>query len=317
MWLSIADSFKKILEQNGLRKFSDFMSYEGGKVLKRLPSRTIRKLELSSENYPPQPPLVKGGLAVGLCEPQDLSPPYQGGGGGVIFIPLEQRGGSSFFFMKCHKGRISPLDALRSFLSGFAISWGRKEWDVIQAFHENGIPTLTAVAAGEKVSWLHQESFLITEELYGYQSLEMYLKSQFIPPLSGRKIMMKRAVLEEVADIARTMHGAGFNHRDFYCCHIFIKQTDDGQRQWRVLDLQRVDRRRWFRRRWIIKDLAALNYSAPVNIISRTDRLRFLRHYLGSVEAIRQASALLRDVVRKTDMILKHDLKLKKRKAEG
>lgn len=275
MWLSIAEPYKKILEQNGLRNFSDFMSFQGGRVLKRLPSRTIRKLELQTDK------------------------------------------GLKTFFLKSHNSHISIPDALRSFLSGFSRSWGKKEWEVIHAFHECGIPTLTAVAAGEKVSWLHQESFLITEELYGYQSLEMYLKSQFIPPLSGKKIMMKRALIKEVAEIARTMHGAGFNHRDFYCCHIFIKQADNGQRQWRVLDLQRVDRRRWFRRRWIIKDLAALNYSAPINILSRTDRLRFLMHYLGSKEAIRQESALLLDVVKKTGMIMEHDLKLKKRKAEG
>ncbi|MBI5191814.1 MAG: hypothetical protein HZA08_00035 [Nitrospirae bacterium] len=217
--------------------------------------------------------------------------------------------------MKSHKGAVSPSDALRSFLSGFSISWGRKEWDVIQAFHEHGIPTLTAVAAGEDVSLFHQESFLITEELKGFQSLEMYLKTQIIPPLSKEKIINKRALIKEVAEIARTMHGAGFNHRDFYCCHIFIK-PEDGKRQWRVLDLQRVDRRRWFRKRWIIKDLAALNYSAPVNIISKTDRLRFLINYFGSKEDVRHQMSLISDVVRKTDRIREHDVKLKKRKSE-
>ncbi len=273
MWLSIAEPYKKLLEQNGLQKFSDFMLFDGGKVLKRLPSRTIRKIECPSEN------------------------------------------GKKTFFMKRHKGNVSPLDSLRAYLSGFSKSWGRKEWEVIHAFHEKGIPTLTAVAAGENVSLFHQESFLITEELHGYQSLEMYLKTQFIPPMSKEKVTTKRALVKEVAEIARTMHGAGFNHRDFYCCHIFIKIEKDGKRQLKVLDLQRVDHRRFFRRRWIVKDLAALHFSAPSDVITRTDRLRFLIHYMGSKENIRHNISLIRDVVRKTGSIMKHDIKLKSRKA--
>lgn len=271
MWLSIAEPYKKILEQNGLIKIKDFISYEGGKVLKRLPSRTVRKIELKS------------------------------------------RKSVKTFFMKSHKGTVSPTDALRSFFSGFSISWGRKEWDVIQAFHENGIPTLTAVAAGEEVSLFHQESFLITEELQGFQSLEIYLQTQFILPLSKEKVIIKKALIKEVADIARTMHRAGFNHRDFYCCHIFIKPGEDGKRQWRVLDLQRVDRRRWFRERWIIKDLAALNFSAPAPLISRTDRLRFMNYYLYGAGEVEQSHSFIRKIISKTNRIRQHDIKLKRK----
>lgn len=274
MWLSIAEPYKKILEQNGLRNFSDFMSFQGGRVLKRLPSRTIRKLELQTDK------------------------------------------GLKTFFLKSHNSHISIADSLRSFLSGFSRSWGKKEWEVIHAFHECGIPTLTAVAAGEDVSWVHQKSFLITEELQGFQSLEMYLKSQFILPLSKEKVIIKRALIKEVADIARTMHGAGFNHRDFYCCHIFIKHGEDGKRQWRVLDLQRVDRRRWFRRRWIIKDLAALNYSAPAPAISVIDRLRFLKYYVNKTELSGKETKLIKQVVCKTNKIEWHDKKLQLKKLQ-
>lgn len=272
MWLYLNDRYSKLLQQNGLNQFSDFMTFSGGKVLKRLPSRTITKVELPNGR----------GLAT--------------------------------FFLKRHMGTVKPVEMLRTLLSGFSVSWGRKEWEVIEAFRKCGIPTLTPVAAGEKVSLLWQESFLMTEELTGYQSLDKFLQEYFTPPLPPEKMIEKRALIKELAGIAKRMHGAGLNHRDFYCCHIFIRQSEDGVREWRVLDLQRVDRRRWFRSHWIIKDLAALNYSAPPQIITRTDRLRFLSHYIGGKGNVCQNLTFIRQVIHKTERIRRHDKNLQARR---
>ena len=78
-----------------------------------------------------------------------------------------------------------------------------------------------------------------------------------------------------MAEIARRFHAAGYNHRDFYTCHFLVKEPAPGQFDVRLIDLQRVQRRRWFRRRWIVKDLAQLAYSAPRDRIGseRDDRL--------------------------------------------
>ena len=272
MWLYLNDRYSELLQQNGLKRFTDFMTFSGGRVLKRLPSRTITKVELPN-------------------------------------------GGSmSTFFLKRHMCTVRPAEMLRTLLSGFSISWGRKEWEVIEAFRECGIPTLTPVAAGEKVTLLRQESFLMTEELTGFQSLERFLQEYFSPPLPLEKIIEKRALIKELADIAKRMHSAGLNHRDFYCCHIFIRQSDDGRREWRVLDLQRVDRRRWFRSHWIIKDLAALNYSASPQIITKNDRMRFLIHYMDGMDKVRENMPFIRQIIRKTDRIRRHDNKLKARR---
>lgn len=260
------------------------MTLSSGMVLKRLPSRTITKLEL----------------------------PY--------------RGKKATFFLKRHTGTIRPFEMLRTLFSGFSLSWGRKEWEVIEAFRQCGIPTLIPVAAGEKISLFRQESFLMTAELAGFQSLDQFLKNYFSPPLTPEKILEKRAIIREVAEMAGKMHHAGLNHRDFYCCHIFIRRTEDGQREWRVLDLQRVDRRRWLRNRWIIKDLAALNYSAPARIITRTDRLRFLVNYIGNGGTLPAEKAvtgsvpyrrLIRQVMSKTLRISRHDVKVQARKLKA
>jgi hypothetical protein len=77
-----------------------------------------------------------------------------------------------------------------------------------------------------------------------------------------------------------------------------------------LIDLQRLGRAHWFRRRWIVKDLAALNYSARDEFTTNTDRLRFLLTYLGVVRLDSWARRLLRAVMRKTDRIRRHDAKL-------
>jgi hypothetical protein len=73
-----------------------------------------------------------------------------------------------------------------------------------------------------------------------------------------------------------------------------------------VIDLGRVRRRRRLGRRWIVKDLAQLNFSAPW--LSQQDRTQFLTTYLG-----RPLSAtdrpLIRRIERKTAAIARHTRK--------
>jgi heptose I phosphotransferase len=185
---------------------------------------------------------------------------------------------------------------------------------VIQAFHQSGIPTITPVAAGERRSGHGYESFLMTEELEGFRSLEALVPARYAPPLDRAALAEKRGMIRRLADLTRRVHGAGFNHRDWYLCHIFVRQEADGTWHLRVLDLQRVDRRRWLRRRWIIKDLAALNYSAPLGVVTAKDRVRFLKVYLDDSNALRNHRALIRAIVRKTERIRRHDARLKRKR---
>jgi heptose I phosphotransferase len=229
----------------------------------------------------------------------------------VVRIELDSAAGSRRFFLKRHTGTVRWRDRFRALCSGFSPSWGRKEWEVIQAFRERGIPTMTPVAAGARRSGRGDESFLMTEELEGFRSLEALVPARYARPLDRVALADKREMIRGLADLTRRLHGAGFNHRDWYLCHVFARREADGRWQLRVLDLQRVDRRRWLRRRWIVKDLAALNYSAP-GVITVGDRVRFLRAYLADPNALRGHRALIRAIVRKTARIRRHDARLKR-----
>ena len=112
-----------------------------------------------------------------------------------------------------------------------------------------------------------------------------------------------RRLIVQVAGIARRFHAAGFNHRDFYSCHFLVKETSPGQFDVRLIDLQRVQQRRWLRRRWIVKDLAQLASMSPDAQVGRREKVLFLRAYLGVRKLRPRDKRLVRDVLRKLSLI--------------
>ena len=105
-----------------------------------------------------------------------------------------------------------------------------------------------------------------------------------------------------VAPVVARLHEQGLVFRDLYWNHVFAVGLDADQVTF--LDVERVFRP-WFRkRRWIVKDLAGLLSSAPEQV-SRTMALRFLLAYLGPHRRS-LAGPLLRDVARKAARIRAH-----------
>src|SRR5690606_24501395 len=155
-----------------------------------------------------------------------------------------------------------------------------QEWRAIQRLHEVGVPTMTAVAYGERGSNpATQHSFIVTEELAPTISLEDFsLDWTKQPP----PVRLKHALIAEVARMTGAMHRAGVNHRDCYICH-FLLHTDrpvtPEDLKLSVIDLHRAQTRARIPRRWRDKDLAALYFSALDIGLTRRDKLRFLRGY--------------------------------------
>lgn len=152
-----------------------------------------------------------------------------------------------------------------------------------------GISAMPLVAYGDRLTADGKlESFVLTEELVGYLPLDDFLQKRFADrgAAPGRREEHLSRLIDEVATVAARFHRLGYNHRDLYCCHFFIKEPEPGRFRVTLIDLQRVQSRRYFRRRWIVKDLAQLAYSAPRAVIGRTQKMRFMKKYLG-VEKLR------------------------------
>lgn len=162
---------------------------------------------------------------------------------------------------------------------------------------EQGIPTMCVVAFGEELSRGGRlRSFLMTEELTGYAQLDEFLDARF-PENASLTDKALRELIEATAEVAGRFHRLGYNHRDFYTCHFFIREPSPGRFRVHMIDLQRVQKRRWLRRRWVVKDLAQLAYSAPEHPIGRRERMLFFKRYLGVSKLRRPHKRLLRSVL--------------------
>lgn len=212
-------------------------------------------------------------------------------------------GGSRGVFLKKHhvRTRLSRFRALFGLDPGPTA--GRVEAENVDRLTAIGIASMRVAAWGER---LHPdgrlESYLMTEELEGYRPLEQFLAERFGKPEAHSGATRDRdlwRLIHLVADVARRFHGAGYNHRDLYCCHFFVKESSSGRFDVRLIDLQRVQHRVRFRRRWLVKDLAQLSYSAPGGQIKCTHGIVFMRRYLGVKKLLPRHKRLIRRVLAK------------------
>jgi heptose I phosphotransferase len=170
----------------------------------------------------------------------------------------------------------------------------------------DGIDVMRLIAYGSKA---HRdgllESFIIAEELEGYREIPDLLRQRF--PTTAIQTPRRDRDLDElirtVADVARRFHTAGYNHRDFYCGHFFVREPAPGRFEIRLIDLQRVQHRRRWRRRWVVKDLAQLAWSLPGERISCTQRMAFMRRYFGVDKLLPRHRRLIREVLAKQQLM--------------
>ncbi len=253
--------FVSRLQQAGLLTFEAIMTTGAGRLLRTLRDRENRRLELNDGRGP--------------------------------------RG----LYLKKHFIR-SWRHWLRARLRlGAGKSPGRIEALNIEQLERLGIAAMRLVAYGEKLRIDGvAESFVLTEELTGYVQLDHFLRQGFAeiaPHHASPRDHRLHDLIKAVADVAGRFHRQRFNHRDLYCCHFFIREAAGGRFLVNLIDLQRVERRTWLRRRWVIKDLAQLAYSAPRERLTQTHRLAFIKHYLGVRKLSSEDKRLIRQVLAK------------------
>ncbi|MEL7557408.1 lipopolysaccharide core heptose(I) kinase RfaP [Stutzerimonas chloritidismutans] len=207
------------------------------------------------------------------------------------------------YFVKIHRG-IGWGEIVKNLgTAKLPVLGAGQEWRAIQRLHDVGVPTMTAVAYGERGSNpATQHSFIITEELAPTVSLEDFSANWLEQPPSPA---LKRALIAEVARMAGTMHRAGVNHRDFYICHFLLhtnKPVIANDFKLSVIDLHRAQVRSETPRRWRDKDLAGLYFSALGIGLTQRDTLRFLQVYFQRPlrEVLRDNASLISWLQRKS-----------------
>lgn len=147
-----------------------------------------------------------------------------------------------------------------------------KEFKVIQHLDAEHVGVPKVVFFAQRTVPAGQQAVLVTENLGGYQSLDVF---------SERKVSMlllqQRKLLTSVAKAVRGMHRSGFQHRSLYAKHIFVKPNGFS------FDVVMID---FEKARFMVfpfvqslSDLVTLNYRTLG--WSRGSRLFFFKQYFG------------------------------------
>lgn len=158
------------------------------------------------------------------------------------------------------------------------------EVTAIQTLNQLGIATTPLVAYGEQgCNPATRQSFILTRDLGDIHSLEDFYVDwcQQLPSDT-----LKRRLIRAVAELARQIHGNGFNHRDFYLCHLCLTRAELAQArpQLTLIDLHRSLVHGKPQRQLNIKDLAALYFSSYDLQFSDKD-LALFAHFYGQHDA--------------------------------
>lgn len=172
----------------------------------------------------------------------------------------------------------------------------RAEWQAMLWFQELAIPAPRPVVLGESQG----ESFTIATAIEPHTRLDHWWEDP-ARDAEWRNSMCRRQWVIRLARQVRRLHAAGLHHQDLYLCHLLL--TPDRPEEITIIDLGRVRRHRSLPLRWIIKDLSQLHFSSPRATL--TERLRFLREYLGRHLNSADRSLVAR-VLRKSLQISRH-----------
>lgn len=216
------------------------------------------------------------------------------------FVLSGGNGSEQAFYIKRHgssplKEYLKPLFRLTRPILG-----ARNEWVAMIRFHEVGIPTMVPVALGER----GKHSFVVTRSIEGCSKVSKWMQENLVRRQHCDRDEV-RLMIQKAAEITRTMHSARMHHQDFYLTHLMVS-GDSADRQMYVIDLGRVRQRRHLSQRWIVKDLAQLDYSA--SLLTKSERCRFFEAYLG--HSLRDSDrGVLRRIQRKSAAIARHSRK--------
>lgn len=189
------------------------------------------------------------------------------------------------YFLKYHAG-IGWREIFKNLIAlRLPIISARNEWQAIHFLENHHLDTMTLAAYGERgLNPAKRQSFVVTDDLTGTMSLEWVGEQwQQQPP----DFASKQALIRKLAEISRTMHQNGMNHRDYYLCHFLLDESFARHNTFTpdmplyLIDLHRANLRKRTPKRWVIKDMGSLFFSASRVPLTRRDKLRFMKIYSG------------------------------------
>jgi serine/threonine protein kinase len=148
----------------------------------------------------------------------------------------------------------------------------RREWENLVALAREGLPVPRALAFFEEPGSVRApgrgaRSAVVMERVP--------VRAELGRVLAAASADERASWLARLAELVARFHARGWYHRDLYLHQVVV----DAAGRLVLLDVGRARRERAPRRRWHVKDLAALWVSAPA-AVERVERECFLARYL-------------------------------------
>jgi tRNA A-37 threonylcarbamoyl transferase component Bud32 len=175
---------------------------------------------------------------------------------------------------------------------------GLRSWIIGHGLRFRGLPTPRPLALWHRRRLgMPAEAYLLMEKVPDAMDLSRFIRSLDGRP-AGERMGRLRALIREVASVVRMMHERNLSHRDLKAPNLLVSPADwtlgyrglldlaapmapGRDRVW-LVDLVGVRRHDKLERARKVQNLARLNVSfVATGGLTRSDRLRFLRDYLG------------------------------------
>ncbi len=213
---------------------------------------------------------------------------------------------STTLFLKRYNRPPLPVQIKNRLAARSRVSCASGELLAITNLNASGVKTPKPIAYGQQ--WhgpIEKRSFIITEKIPEAESLERQLPPSFHTQATPENIRARRRFIKELAAFVRKFHDTGYRHRDLYLSHIFHGNSG----AFYLIDLARTFRPLLLKKRYRIKDIAQLYYSAPSAQISRTDRLRFYLAYTARSRLTAGDKRFIKKVASKARRMAQHNTK--------
>jgi tRNA A-37 threonylcarbamoyl transferase component Bud32 len=199
------------------------------------------------------------------------------------------------------------LVQLRNWLTSRSrVSCGVVGFKAASELQAGGINTPKILFYGEQWgAFFERRSFIITEKIPGAESLERKLPDYFSDMTTVEQLKLRRSFISQLAIFVKKFHETGYCHRDLYLAHIFYSESGE----FYLIDLARAFKPVIRHRRFLIKDIAQVYYSAPAKYFSKTDRLRFYIAYTERHKLNRKDKVFIRKIINRARRMARHDMK--------
>ena len=155
---------------------------------------------------------------------------------------------------------------------------------------EIGIATYQPVAVGRTMTGpVVRDNFLVSDAIDDAQTLHEFVLETFKLMPQPRRNVVRLQIARQLGEMVARLHAADYFHRDLHAGNVLIRiEPDDSVRLW-LIDLHALGGRQKFSIGRVERNLSLLN-NFFVGHSSATDRLRFLRSYWRTLDALSKAT---------------------------